>query len=60
MLGKKQPTVRHPCGWAMMSLVSIILMQILLPHPSHLGLQCFFEKDGPLGIEIEPFSGLNP
>jgi hypothetical protein len=24
------------------------------------GVTMFFEKDGPLGIEIEPFSGLNP
>jgi hypothetical protein len=60
MLGEKQPTVRHPC---------CLVHDELSFNNSHanstftsksFGVTMFLKKDGPLGIEIEPSSGLNP
>jgi len=59
-VGGKQPTAKHLCRLVHDELSLNNSHANSISTSKSFGVTMFFEKDGPLGIEIEPSSGLNP
>jgi hypothetical protein len=59
MQGEKKPTMRHLCHWVHDESSLNTSHANSISTSKLFGVTMLFEQDGPLGVEIEPSSGLN-